>query len=226
MTSGSAGGLPPDPGRAWTAEIEWRDGGERARFVAVARRAGSRRSVTIAESPWLGWPPGDADSIRALGAAVRQLHGELTRAGWTPLAPGSAWFAKRLAWEPVDAAGAEALEPPGRVALFAPAPPWPESVRGRWRCEICWDAGWSQGRFEAVAYPPRGRRRRHVAASRAVGGRLMAEPDPRSEAHRRELDQLAVTLRERGWRPAGAGALWYGARFYWPGDGSPERVFT
>jgi hypothetical protein len=213
---------PPDPGRAWTVEIEWRDGGDWAQFVAVARREGSRRAVTIAESPSLAWPPGDAQSVRALGAAVRGLHGDLTRAGWTPVAPGTAWYAKRLAWQPAEVAASEAPEPP----LFAPPPPWPESARGRWRCEICWDAAWSKARFRAMAYPPSGRRRRAVATSGVVGGRMMAEPDPGSQAHRTELEQLAGTLREQGWKPAGAGAHWYGARFYWPGDAAPKRFTT
>jgi hypothetical protein len=81
MTAGDAGVLPPDPRRAWTAEIEWRDGTGRARFAAVARRDGSRRAATVAESPPLAWPPVDDAAIRALGDAARGLEDQLIRAG-------------------------------------------------------------------------------------------------------------------------------------------------
>jgi hypothetical protein len=218
--------LPPDPLRAWTAEIEWRGGGERSQFVVVARREGARRAVTIAQSRPLAWPPLDADSIRALGDAVRELEADLAGAGWTALRPGSAWYAKRLAWQPVGVTAPAAPEPPVEPALFAGPRRWPESALGRWRCEIRWDAGWSKARFHAVAYPPRGRRGRAVAASDELDGRLMAEPDPRSQAHRGQFERLAGALRDQGWEPAGAGAHWYGARFYWPGDAPPDRTVT
>lgn len=224
MSAREADAVPPEPGRAWTAEIEWRDRGDRAQFVVVARPEASRRTATIAESPPLDWPPVDAASIRALGDAARGLQAQLTRAGWTSLPPGGAWYAKRFAWQPVVVSVAEPVELPVEPALFAPRPPWPESAVGRWRCEISWDAGWSSSRFQALAYPPQSRRKRPIAGSGVLPGRLMAEPDPGSEEHRRELERLTGTLRERGWKPAGAGAHWYGARFYWPHDGPPDRI--
>ena len=48
---------PPDPARAWTAEIEWRQSDEEGLFRVVGRPAGGRGEATIAESGRLDWPP-------------------------------------------------------------------------------------------------------------------------------------------------------------------------
>src|SRR3954469_8789920 len=61
---------------------------------------GARPTATIAESPALTWPPADSDSVRALVEAASDLELALVSAGWTPVAPGRAWYAKRFAWEP------------------------------------------------------------------------------------------------------------------------------
>jgi hypothetical protein len=215
---------PPDRGRAWTAEIEWRELEDGARFVVVAVPASSGRAATIAETPTLAWPPADRGSVRALGSAAADLEGALVRAGWAPAGRGRAWYAKRFAWEP-DAHTAEPAPAPSAApetaALFAPRPRWPDATAGRWRCEIGWQAGWARSRFRAVAYAPGVRRGCEVRASGPLPGLLMAQPSSASADHRRELDGLTVTLTDAGWEPAGTGGGWYARRFYWPGDAAP-----
>jgi hypothetical protein len=93
-------GSPPDHRLAWTAEIEWRqlDGG--SRFCAIAR---GPETVMLAESPPLEWPPSGAAAVLATTSAAQELAATLENRGWKPLPPGSAWYAKRFAWEPVPA---------------------------------------------------------------------------------------------------------------------------
>lgn len=213
---------PPDRGRSWTAEIEWREADDAARFVVVAAPAGSGRAVAIATSPPLAWPPSDSASVQALGDAAAALQSALVGAGWTPLAPGRAWYAKRFAWEPVAVAEpVRPSSPPAAHPLFAPGPGWPEGTADRWRCEIDWNAGWSRSRFRALTYAPGARRGREIKASRWLRWLLMAEPDPSQDEHRRELESLAAALTEGGWEPIGTGADWYATRFCWAGDGPP-----
>jgi putative inorganic carbon (hco3(-)) transporter len=92
---------PPDRRRAWTAEIEWRNSGDGARFCVMARSARGPEATAIAKSPRLEWPPGTPTAVEALGRAVRQLEAALLKAGWTALPDGSAWYAKRFQWAPV-----------------------------------------------------------------------------------------------------------------------------
>jgi len=92
---------PPDRRRAWTAEIEWRHTRGTARFCVIARRPRGPGATTIAKSPRLEWPPTTPTAVEALGRAVRKLETALLTAGWTALPSGSAWYAKRFAWEPV-----------------------------------------------------------------------------------------------------------------------------
>jgi hypothetical protein len=213
---------PPNQRRSWTAEIEWREAGEGARFVVVAAPAGSGPATTIASSGELAWPPMDSESVQALGAAASALQATLLDAGWTPLAPGRAWYAKRFAWEP-------AAEPvpapfPGSP-LFAPEPPWPDSTADRWRCEIDWNAGWSRSRFSARTYAPGARRGREIKASGWLRWLFMAEPDMSRDEHLRVLETLAAALVSGGWEPIGTGADWYARRFCWTSDDAPDGAF-
>jgi hypothetical protein len=207
---------PPDRRRVWAAEVEWRDAEDGARFVVVAYPAGSRVPAMLAESPALEWPPLDGDAIRALGDAASDLELAMVSAGWTPVAPGKAWYAKRFAWEPTDMA--PTLPTAEIAALFAPRPQWPQATAGLWRCEIGWEAGWAKSRFRALAYAPGERRGREIRRSRALPWLLMAQPSPTSEEHRREVDSLAGFLIANGWEPVGTGAGWYARRFYWPDE--------
>jgi hypothetical protein len=218
--------LPPDPQRSWTSEIEWRQTDSGARFSVVCRspEAGDA-ALTVAESQPLVWPPTGPASVQALTVAAARLEGSLVAAGWTPLPPGGAWYAKRFAWqcappapEPTtdDAVEEETLGP------FAPHPAWPERAEGLWRCEISWDAGWAESQFQAVAYRPRGRRGRPIAASTTLRWLLMGPPDPRQAEHRDAVHGLACELETAGWEPVGRGRSWYSRRFSWPGDGAPS----
>jgi hypothetical protein len=218
---------PPDPQRAWTAEVEWHETGGEARFIVSARPLGTGGDTTIAESPPLAWPPTDAASVDALTDAAQALHAAMLSAGWTALQAGTAWYAKRFAWEPTAPSAAEpaAAPPPADSEeapnLFAPVPAWPESTAGRWRCEITWDAGWAESRFQAVIYRPRRRRGRAIGASTGLPWLLMGRPDARSEEHREAVWSLASALDAAGWERAGQGSSWYSERFAWPHDVAP-----
>jgi hypothetical protein len=205
--------MPPDPERAWTAEVGWRRTDRKARFVVKACPMGSGTSTTIAESPPLAWPPTDAASVEALTAAAHALHSALRGAGWTALDQGDAWYAERFAWEP--------SVPAQDAGLFAPVPTWPESTAGRWRCEITWDAGWAESRFQAVAYRPRRRRGRAIGASSGLRWPLMGRPDALRKEHREAVRGIADALEAVGWQRAGRGSHWYSERFAWPHDGAP-----
>ena len=100
-------GAPPDPRRSWAAEIEWRQIDGESRFCAIARGAAT---VEVAQSPPLDWPPEGPAAVQAVTDAADELAATLVAAGWKPLAPGSAWYAKRFAWEP----GARPRTSPGK----------------------------------------------------------------------------------------------------------------
>jgi hypothetical protein len=230
---------PPDPAGAWTAEIEWGRADGQAGFRASAWQGASADPVLLAESPPLDWPPSGPDSVAALTSAVRMLEASLLAAGWRPLDPGRAWYAKRLAWEPApdEPAAHEdaprlrlvppAPEPVPETAAARPAgplartPPWPEDARELWRCEITWNAGWSESRFEAVVYRPKGRRGRAIGASSPARWLLMRQPDEAAPETRQAMKHLVAALVAAGWSPAGFGLSWYSRRFLWRRDGSP-----
>ena len=127
-------GSPPDPRLTWAAEIEWRQIDGESRFCVIARGAGT---VEIAQSPALDWPPEGPAAVQAVTDAADDLAATLVEAGWKPLPAGSAWYAKRFAWEPAvaepakGAAGPKAVPstPSGKkpVAPPRPAPRVPKS---------------------------------------------------------------------------------------------------
>jgi hypothetical protein len=221
-TRPAVGAAPPDPWEAWTAEIEWREMGVAAFFAVVARPAGPGSAVTIAASPPLAWPPADSTSVRALQRAVDELESGLTSAGWSPAPAGDAWYARRFAWEPaaVPQAVAEIAPAPER-GLFTAGPEWPQGSADRWRCEIAWQAGWADSRFEALVYAPAAPRGRTIARSHRLRWLLMAQPDAAAAEHRRALGSLAAALAAAGWEPVGRGADWYARRFCWARAGAP-----
>jgi hypothetical protein len=92
---------PPEPNRAWAAEIEWHLVDDASQFRVTARPVdGDGEPVTLRASDSLEWPPGGARSVKALTDAVKALEAGLVAAGWTPLPRGSAWYAKRFTWQP------------------------------------------------------------------------------------------------------------------------------
>ena len=92
--------------RVWRTEIEWCAMGGEAYFRAVARPTEGSEEVVVAESARLPWPPSGAAAAPALTTAAEELENGLLAAGWRPLPPGDAWYAKRFAWEPVASARA------------------------------------------------------------------------------------------------------------------------
>jgi hypothetical protein len=224
--------LPPELEACWTAEIEWRVEPVGASFCAVARPAAGAGAHLVAESAPVTWPPAGPAGIEALTGAHQELQDALTGAGWKPLSPGRAWYATRFAWEPVAPSPRPAKgpawrdeEPPADAGPFAPAPAWPDDSKQRWRCEIKWDAGWTDSHFQAVTYRPRGRRGRAIGASALIKTRLMGQPKSDRPEHRRAVHDLASALESAGWERVGRGAEWYSERFWWPHDGAPgERL--
>jgi hypothetical protein len=91
---------PPEPDRAWAAEIGWHLGDRAAQFRVTARPVDGGDPISLGESSLLEWPPGGPRSVQALTDAVRALEATLVSAGWTPLPRGSAWYAKRFTWQP------------------------------------------------------------------------------------------------------------------------------
>ena len=118
-------GAPPDPRVTWAAEIEWRQIDDESRFCVIARGA---ETVEVAQSPPLDWPPDGPAAVRAVTDAADELAATLVAAGWKPLPPGSAWYAKRFAWEPAGAEPANGLKAaPKSTGVKPVAPPRPET---------------------------------------------------------------------------------------------------
>jgi hypothetical protein len=231
-------GRPPDPAAAWTAEIAWQQAPGRCRFYAVAAAAEGAARAPVSCSAWLDWPPTERAPVSALAEAVAELERALADAGWQPLEPGDAWYAKRFGWTPGQGADAGASDPALPVDVppadddgdlesftvqrrFVRVPAWPEDSDDRWRCEICWDAGYLSSRFEAVALRPGHRKGRVVGGGGVFRWLLMSDPDPRTPEYAADVSNLEHALLQAGWERAGRGAEWYAQRFVWPGDGEP-----
>jgi hypothetical protein len=190
---------PPDPGRPWIAEVEWRSAGDEARFCVVARDHPSSEGTVLAESAPLDWPPSGPDSVPALSAAAERLAATFTSAGWPSLPAGDAWYAKRFAWEP--------------------------AIEGSWRCEIEWAVGHGRSSFQAVMYAPGAASGRPIGASRPFGWMELDPPDPSATAQQAEVQALVTALEAAGWRRVGRGAGWYAELFAWPEETPPpERL--
>lgn len=109
---------PPDPDRSWSAEIRWHEGADDHRFRVVAAAAQGRDETIVGESAGLRWPPESQDDIEGLRRAADELSASAIDAGWHPIAPGRAWYAKRFEWSPVDRPAADESRGPrnGRFA--------------------------------------------------------------------------------------------------------------
>jgi hypothetical protein len=129
---GALTGTQPDAARQWTAEIAWRKVHGRSRFVVCAR-PGDGPQVVILTSDAVKWPPRGREDVAALERVVRGLEGQLLRTGWTALESGQAWYAKRFAWAPRDAAPDPAMAsspPAAEQAQPAPSSDAPELSSG------------------------------------------------------------------------------------------------
>jgi hypothetical protein len=213
---------PPDPDRSWVAEVEWRSAGDEAHFCVVAREHPTAEGTVLEQSAPLDWPPSGPDAVAALSAAADRLAETFTRAGWTSLPTGDAWYAKRFAWEPAAAAANGPAPDAGRrISRSGMEPAWPRTTDGRWRCEIGWAPGYGRSRFEAVAYPPGDAEGHAIGASRAFDWTELDVPDPGATAHQAEVHGLVTALEAAGWRRVGQGAHWYAERFAWVDERPP-----
>jgi hypothetical protein len=222
-----------DPRRAWTAEIRWVESD--GRFAAFARTRDQDEETVVAESPSLEWPPTSPAAVQALSDAVEELERTLLAAGWTSLPAGSEWYAKRLAWKPrlaapaaVQQAAPRASAPPAtappaavRTGRFRRRPAWPEGSDQMWRCELRWDPGLVNSRFEALAYAPGERQGRAIGGSATFRWLMRRDPDPAAQEYRTELGRLTAELQAAGWDYVGRGTKWYSACFVWRRPGTP-----
>jgi hypothetical protein len=239
-TGGRGAPTPPDRGRAWLAEVEWRHAEGMARFQVLAADA-EGTTVTIAESAPLDWPPSGPESVQAMSRAADALEPAMLAAGWKPLPPGDAWYAKRFAWP----RGAPRRAPVAASAVPGPGPappavtaddeafelgerlrfarvPWPEGAEQLWRCEIRWRGGYLRSRFEAVALEPRRRRGQPIGGSARFKWMIMADPTP--QEFQSAVDELTDSLASAGWERIADGAAWYSRRFVWHRDSPPGRL--
>jgi hypothetical protein len=116
------GAAPPDPSCGWTAGIDWIEEGGSAHFRVLARAADGSATTPILRSPVLPWPPTDSGAVDAMTRAVERLEGRLLDAGWTPTAPGPAWYEKHFAWAAKPAAEPAPKRAAKRAAARAAAP--------------------------------------------------------------------------------------------------------
>lgn len=227
---------PPDPTRAWTAEIEWDQSDAEGIFRAVARPAEGPGEATLAKSARLEWPPEGPASVKRLRQAAEQLGASLLAAGWEPLPSGRSWYAMRFAWEarqraeapapaapraPADPAEPPEARQPEASGRFARGPAWPADTLDVWRCEIRWDAGYVRSSFKALAYPPGKKRGRTIAESESFKWMIMEPPDPRERATVAEVRRLASALVAAGWELVGHGPNWYSGRYAWRREEPP-----
>jgi hypothetical protein len=222
----SKGVPPPDPNRAWTAEVTWDHAGGTGRFRVVASGAGDASTVQIVESAPLRWPPTGPTSVQAMSRAADELEASMLAAGWTPLPPREAWYAKRFAWQPVAAPTVSVpddeeddLRQRRRFAKVA----WPEGSEGLWRCELQWRPSYRDSRFEAVVFRPGHPRGQPTCESMTFKRLLIGDPDAAAHEYRAEIDRLTGLLEAAGWEPVGTGTSWFSRRFVWRGDTRPPK---
>lgn len=206
---------PPDPERAWTVELEWRDEGDGPRFCALAQPDGGRARVAIFSSEPLEWPPADAEAVERLRRTVARMEAVLQASGWTPLPPGPSWYSKRFAWSPVT----QRVSP----RRFVRQAEWPADTDHLWRCEIRWQAGYVHSRFRAVAHAPERRRGITIGTTKVFKWLFMDDPKPGDAEFRSEVERLDARMKAAGWEAAGRGERWYALRYLWRHDGQPPH---
>ena len=213
--------------------MEWSE----SRFAVVARERDGDAGVRLATSGPLPWPPSDAKALQDVTRAAERLESSLLTAGWTPLPPGRAWYAKRFAWagdaprlaqapapvpEPVAALPrADAARASGR---FTRSAKWPPGSEALWRCEIKWHSGYVNSCFEAAAHGPDRRRGITLARSDRHKWLLKGDPEKWNTLYTAQVRRLADRLVAAGWSPAGRGQHWYQLRFVWRHASPPDRL--
>ena len=124
------------------------------------------------------------------------------------------------------AAGVVGEREAARAGRFVRRPDWPSGSEQLWRCELRWEAGVVNSRFEAVAYEPgSSQHARPIGNSVTFKWLMMADPNPSADEYRTELRRLVTALQGAGWDYVGRGSKWYAARFVWRRAGAPpERL--
>ena len=174
-----------------------------------------------------------------MSRAADELEVAMLAAGWKPLPPGEAWYAKRFAWPraaaprraptapavpgpepaaPAVTADDAAFEPGRRFARVL----WPKGAEQLWRCEIRWHAGYRRSRFEAIALEPARRRGQPIGRSATFKWLMMGDPTP--QEFQGAVDELTDSLASAGWERIADGADWYSRRFVWHRDSPPGRL--
>ena len=196
---------PPDPRRAWTAEVQWSD----TCFAVIARAGQRSKEVSLATSRPLQWPPADQKAVTEMSRAVERLEASMLAAGWTPLPPGDAWYSKRFTWV-ATVPRPETAPPTGR---FKRQTEWPADSEQLWRCEIKWHAGYVNSDFRAVAHGPKRHRGVTLGHSETFKWLLMDDPEASDARFVGQVRRLADRLIAAGWEPVGRGPSWYELRF-------------
>jgi hypothetical protein len=68
--------------------------------VEAVSAAAPERSVVLARTEALRWPPPDAAAVKALADATGSVRMVLEGSGWTALPSTGPWYALRFAWAP------------------------------------------------------------------------------------------------------------------------------
>jgi hypothetical protein len=229
---------------AQSGALEWPPSGPTA--VQALSDAARALEEALLSAGWSPLPAGDAWYAKRFAwaprAAARQPAGGRAGAGRPKAAqPGTARPAAGQARGPQPAdgqprtarpataqpgtarPGATARERSGRFKRDPHA--WPAETQNRWRCELKWDAGYFNSRFQAVVYPPGAQPGRPVAAGEPFKWTFMSDPDPKGERHLAQVRALASALEAAGWERVDRGPAWYAHRFVWRREGRPpERV--
>ena len=213
---------PPDPRRAWTAEVQWTD-----TCFAVIARAGQRgKEVSLATSRPLQWPPADQKAVSGDEPGGGAPRGVDARGGLD-----AATARRRLVLQALHLGGDRAATSrrtgsPTETAAsgrFKRQTEWPAGSEQLWRCEIKWHAGYANSDFRAVAHGPKRHRGVTLGHSETFKWLLMDDPEASDARFVEQVRGLADRLTAAGWEPVGRGPNWYELRFVWRQEGAPPE---
>jgi hypothetical protein len=218
---------------AQSAALEWPPSGPAA--VQALSDAARALEEALLSAGWAPLPAGEAWYAKRFRweprpAAARPAEGKpaaarpkAVRSGQTGAARSAGKPAAARATGRPGTGGSPGAERPARFKRDSQA--WPAEARDKWRCELKWDAGYFNSRFQAVAFPPGTEPGHPVAAGPPFKWTFMSDPDPKGRRHLAQVRELASALEAAGWERIGRGSAWYSQRFVWRREGRPpERV--
>jgi hypothetical protein len=216
---------------AQSGALEWPPSGPTA--VQALSDAARALEEALLSAGWSPLPAGEAWYAKRFAWAPRQAprppaDGRPGPARPQAAQPGTARPAAGQA-RPAPAAGQPGTSRPGapgreRTGRFKRDPQaWPAETQSQWRCELKWDAGYFNSRFQAVVYPPGTQPGRPVAAGEPFKWTFMSDPDPKGERHLGQVRALASALEAAGWERVDRGPAWYAHRFVWRREGPPPE---